>query len=180
MRAIKMVDRIDQRRRRFLGTAALAAATQLGMVGPGGTIQQREHGGSREEAGTQTSFGSLKQIDAGVLNVGYAEAAPLMAPRFSFCTAGLTTSTAMSMSPRCWRQQVIGRSSRICADTAPRAFSRATRSATASRQPLRSTSLPSWMRSRSRRPSLPAMIGARARPTSSRRSGRSAAKRSSP
>src|SRR5438445_5490729 len=30
--------------------------------------------------GTNTSFGSLKQIDAGVLNVGYAEAGPTDGP----------------------------------------------------------------------------------------------------
>jgi dienelactone hydrolase len=30
--------------------------------------------------GTHTSFGSLKQIDAGVLNVGYAEAGPADGP----------------------------------------------------------------------------------------------------
>src|SRR2546425_4416227 len=30
--------------------------------------------------GTKTSFGSLKQIDAGVLNVGYAEAGPADGP----------------------------------------------------------------------------------------------------
>jgi hypothetical protein len=32
------------------------------------------------EPGTNTSFGSLKQIDAGVLNVGYAEAGPADGP----------------------------------------------------------------------------------------------------
>jgi hypothetical protein len=32
------------------------------------------------KAGTHTSFGSLKQIDAGVLNVGYAEAGPANGP----------------------------------------------------------------------------------------------------
>ena len=137
MRAIKMVDRIDQHRRRFLGTAALAAATQLGMVGPAAAQSSSANTAAPAmKPGRQTSFGSLKQIDAGVLNVG-SPAGPPMVPRFFFCTAGLTTSTALSMSPRCLRQQVIGRSSRICADTAPRAFSRAIRSATASRQPLR-------------------------------------------
>ncbi len=30
--------------------------------------------------GTQTSFGPLKQIDAGLLNVGYAEAGPADGP----------------------------------------------------------------------------------------------------
>ena len=77
MRAIKMVDRIDQHRRRFLGTAALAAATQLGMVGPAAAQSSSANTAAPAmKPGRQTSFGSLKQIDAGVLNVGYAEAGP--------------------------------------------------------------------------------------------------------
>jgi len=53
----------DMSRRRFLGTAATAlAATRLGRVGSAGT--------------QNVSFDELKQIDAGVLNVGYAEAGP--------------------------------------------------------------------------------------------------------
>ena len=51
-------------------------------------------------------FGSLKQIDAGVLNVGYAEAGPgRRAGRSSCCTAGPTTSTASSRSRRCSRRR---------------------------------------------------------------------------
>ena len=81
MRAIKMVDRIDQHRRRFLGTAALAAATQLGMVGPAAAQSSSANtAAAAMKPGTQTSFGSLKQIDAGVLNVGYAEAGPADGP----------------------------------------------------------------------------------------------------
>ena len=69
----------DIDRRRFLGAAAAAiAATQLG--GPGSaSAQPRETaraGVSGIEQGAGTSFGPLKQIDAGVLNVGYAEAGP--------------------------------------------------------------------------------------------------------
>ena len=58
--------------------------------------------------GTHTSFGALKQIDAGVLHVGYAEAGPPLVLRSSCCTAGRTTSTAMSTWPRCWRRQDTG------------------------------------------------------------------------
>src|SRR5882672_3466478 len=50
--------------------------------------------------GTNTSFGPLKQINASLLNVGYAEVAPPTVPQSFFCTAGPTTFTAMSMSPR--------------------------------------------------------------------------------
>ena len=69
----------------------------------------------------------------------------------SCCTAGRTTSTATSTSPRCWRRRGTGRSSRTCAGTGRRASCRTRRSATASRRRSRSTRSPCWTRSRSRR-----------------------------
>src|SRR5260370_12321510 len=76
MDAIKIVDEINQGRRRFFGTAAMAvAATQLGAIGPA-AAQRMEAKMPAIKPGTNTSFGPLKQIDAGVLNVGYAEAGP--------------------------------------------------------------------------------------------------------
>lgn len=89
-----MRDDIDRNRRRLLGTAAVTvAAAQLGMIGSA----DAQSGGPR----TNTSFGPLKQIDAGLLNIGYVEAGPAKgADSFSF-TAGLTTFTAMSMSRLC-------------------------------------------------------------------------------
>jgi pimeloyl-ACP methyl ester carboxylesterase len=78
MNKIKMPDRIDLDRRRFLGTAALAvAAGELGFIGSA-------HAQAAKpvpqlpfiKPGTNTSFAPLKQIDAGLLNVGYAEAGP--------------------------------------------------------------------------------------------------------
>ncbi|OUM02842.1 alpha/beta fold hydrolase [Variovorax sp. JS1663] len=70
---------IDAHRRRLLGGAAalLAAApwaiprkasARTGKATPGAVAPAKP--------GTHTSFGPLKQIDAGVLNVGYAEAGP--------------------------------------------------------------------------------------------------------
>jgi pimeloyl-ACP methyl ester carboxylesterase len=60
-------------RRRFLGAAAVTvAAAQFAIIGP-----------ARGEAGkpsANASFGALKQIDAGDLNVGYAEAGPRQGP----------------------------------------------------------------------------------------------------
>src|SRR5262249_23494876 len=57
-------------------TAAMAvAATQLGMIGSA-TAQKVEAKMPAIKPGTNTSFAPLKQIDAGVLNVGYAEAGP--------------------------------------------------------------------------------------------------------
>jgi pimeloyl-ACP methyl ester carboxylesterase len=74
-----MVKEINQQRRRFIGTAAMTvAAAQLGIVGSA----QAQSGGTTTadppaiKPWTHTSFGALKQIDAGVLNVGYAEAGP--------------------------------------------------------------------------------------------------------
>jgi pimeloyl-ACP methyl ester carboxylesterase len=72
MNPIKLVDEIN--RRRFFGATAMAfAATQLGMIGPA-AAQRMEAKMPAINPGTNTSFGPLKQINAGVLNVGYAEA----------------------------------------------------------------------------------------------------------
>src|SRR5215813_4348344 len=80
MDTIKTVDEIDQDRRRFFGSAAMAvAATQLGMIRPA-AAQRMEINVPAIKPGTNTSFGPLKQIDAGVLNVGYAEAGPANGP----------------------------------------------------------------------------------------------------
>jgi pimeloyl-ACP methyl ester carboxylesterase len=79
MDTIKMSEDINHHRRRFLGTAAMTiAAAQLVMTG----LARAQSGNAGPAAlpavkpGTNTSFGPLKQIDAGVLNVGYAEAGP--------------------------------------------------------------------------------------------------------
>ena len=74
-----MSDDINHDRRRFVGSAAMAlAAAQLTMSAPAAA----EAAGKKVldtrtfKAGTNTSFAPLKQIDAGLLNVGYAEAGP--------------------------------------------------------------------------------------------------------
>ena len=75
-----MSKKINHQRRRFLGTATMAiAATQLGRVGSANAQSSKTKPAvlSMMKSGTNTSFGSLKQIDAGVLNVGYAEAGPV-------------------------------------------------------------------------------------------------------
>ena len=73
-----MSEPINDDRRRLLGAAILSvAAPELVRIGAA-------HAQSRNVgpiiAGTHTSFGALKQIDAGVLNVGYAEAGPANGP----------------------------------------------------------------------------------------------------
>ena len=71
---------INQDRRRFFGTAAMAiAAAQLGVTGRA-EAQRQETKMPAVKPGTNTSFAPLKQIDAGVLNVGYAEAGPANGP----------------------------------------------------------------------------------------------------
>ncbi|WP_206121067.1 alpha/beta fold hydrolase [Rhizobium leguminosarum] len=73
MHSLNIPDGIDQDRRRFLGTAAMAvAATQLGLIAPAAAQQATE--------APATSFGRLNQIDAGVLSVGYADMGPASGP----------------------------------------------------------------------------------------------------
>ena len=79
MDTIKIADEIDHHRRRFFGAAAMTiAAAQFGISGSA-NAQTSGTNPTRLPAikpGTNTSFASLKQIDAGPLNVGYAEAGP--------------------------------------------------------------------------------------------------------
>jgi pimeloyl-ACP methyl ester carboxylesterase len=76
MQAGRTLEEINQHRRHFLDTTALTvAAAALGMIGPA-AAQRVETNRPAIKPGTNTSFEPLKQIDAGVLNVGYAEAGP--------------------------------------------------------------------------------------------------------
>jgi pimeloyl-ACP methyl ester carboxylesterase len=75
--AIEMSEGVNHHRRRFLGGVAMTiAAAGLGIVGSA-SAQSRL---PAIKPGANTSFGPLKQIDAGVLNVGYAEAGPANGP----------------------------------------------------------------------------------------------------
>src|SRR5580698_10002514 len=78
-----MFEGINHHRRRFLSAAAMTfAGTQLGMLGcasvESGNTNPAEQ--SPVKAGANTSFSALKQINAGALNVGYAEAGPTDGP----------------------------------------------------------------------------------------------------
>jgi pimeloyl-ACP methyl ester carboxylesterase len=79
MNTIKTSECIDQNRRRFLGNAAMTVAVaQFGIFGSA-NAQSAATGATSAPAtkpGTNTSFAPLKQVDAGLLNVGYAEAGP--------------------------------------------------------------------------------------------------------
>lgn len=60
-----MIENIDHQRRRFLGAAAITlAATELARITPAGA-----------QSGN-AAFGPVKQVDAGELSIGYAEAGP--------------------------------------------------------------------------------------------------------
>src|SRR3954451_22079510 len=82
MRGSGKPDRRTVHRRGFLGGAtALVAAAELSAVEPA-NAQARTPARQLPaiKPGRNTSFGALKQIDAGVLNVGYAEAGPADGP----------------------------------------------------------------------------------------------------
>jgi pimeloyl-ACP methyl ester carboxylesterase len=78
-----MTEEINHHRRRFFGAAAIAvAAAQFGAAG----LAKAQSNPTKPAApapvkqGTNTSFGPLKQVDAGVLNIGYAESGPADGP----------------------------------------------------------------------------------------------------
>ena len=76
-------EEIDRHRRRFFGATAMAlAAAQLGIINAAHAQSTQAKPASLPaiKPGTNQSFGPLKQIGAGVLNVGYAEAGPADGP----------------------------------------------------------------------------------------------------
>ena len=76
MDKIDMHEAIDHDRRRFFGAAALTfAAAELSVVGAA-HAETKPATLPASKPGTNTSFAPLRQIDAGVLNIGYAEAGP--------------------------------------------------------------------------------------------------------
>jgi pimeloyl-ACP methyl ester carboxylesterase len=67
---------IDHHRRRLIGAAAVSlAATEFGLIGAA-SAQFKAANLPAVKTGSHASFPPLKQVDAGVLNVGYAEAGP--------------------------------------------------------------------------------------------------------
>lgn len=64
--------KIDQPRRRLLGMAAAGLAVAPFVAGPAVAAAR--------QGGTGAGFGALKQIDAGVLNIGYVETGPSDGP----------------------------------------------------------------------------------------------------
>ena len=83
MDTIKTSEEINHNRRRFCGTAAMTiAAAQFVTLGSAFAqpVIAKVAGALTTKPGTHTSLGPLKQIDAGLLNIGYAEAGPANGP----------------------------------------------------------------------------------------------------
>src|SRR5689334_15722004 len=73
----RMVNDIDEDRHRFLGAAAVTlGAARFGAMAFGTVPTSAATRDSVVPAATRDTFDSIKQIDAGVLNVGYAESGP--------------------------------------------------------------------------------------------------------
>jgi pimeloyl-ACP methyl ester carboxylesterase len=78
-----MTEVLNYNRRRFLGAAAISfASAQFGIVS---TVEAQANGQNPADRTpvkiqSNSSFGTLKQINAGVLNIGYAETGPADGP----------------------------------------------------------------------------------------------------
>ena len=78
-----MFREINHERRRFVRAATMTlAAAHFGFIGSaaGQTRNTQPAGLPPIKPGSNKSFGPLKQIDSGLLNVGYAEAGPASGP----------------------------------------------------------------------------------------------------
>ena len=78
-----MFEEIKYNRRRFLGLATIGVAgAGLGMIGSANaeSTKTKSANAPKTKPGTTNSFAPLKQIDAGLLNIGYAEVGPETGP----------------------------------------------------------------------------------------------------
>jgi len=75
----QMPEKINHNRRRFVGTAAMTlAGAQFALAMSAEAQQDMENTPDTQtsKTGRNASFASLKQIEAGLLNIGYAESGP--------------------------------------------------------------------------------------------------------
>jgi pimeloyl-ACP methyl ester carboxylesterase len=77
-----MSEKIDTRRRRFLGTAAVSLGAAEWALSELARAQSSANASASNAKGASSnaSFDTIKQIDAGALNVGYAELGPRDGP----------------------------------------------------------------------------------------------------
>ena len=141
MNASRDSEDLNHPRRRFIGAAAMTiAAARFGMGGSA----DAQTGATKPnlpaiKPGTNTTFAPLKQIDAGLLNVGYAEAGPadgrvvLLLHGWPYDTYSFV-DVAPLLASAGYRVIVP-----ICAAMGRRASCQATRCAMASNQRSRST-----------------------------------------
>ncbi len=82
MAKTKAAEDLDPHRRRFLGAAAMSiAGAQLGVLGSANAQTEATKAAQPSAIkAASASFGPLKQIDAGLLNVGYVETGPADGP----------------------------------------------------------------------------------------------------
>jgi pimeloyl-ACP methyl ester carboxylesterase len=83
MNTVKTSDNNTYNRRNFLGVAAMSlAAAKLGFINSAEAQSNSSPAANSPAASARknTSFPPLKQIDAGLLNIGYAEAGPANGP----------------------------------------------------------------------------------------------------
>ena len=184
MDTIKIAEEINRHRRRFLGAAADDGCRRPARHDRFCGSTTRQDGAKQLPAikpGTNTSFGPLKQIDAGVLNVGYAEAGPADGPAVILLHGWPYDIHSLC---RCRAVAGVGRlpgdrpvSARLWHDALSFERNAPQRPAVGARR--RYHRLDGCSQDREGDPRR-LSIGARGRPTSSRRSGRSAARPWSP
>jgi hypothetical protein len=93
---VAILKRLNQHRCHLLGAAAMTAAAGFFEL-PLANAQSVKPATPLISPTTNASFGPLKHIDAGLLNVAYAEAGPADGPPSFYFTVGLITFTASSM-----------------------------------------------------------------------------------
>ena len=149
-----MSENFDHHRREFLSVAAMALAASEFATSGSAEARSATHA-APVKTGMHTSFAPLKQIDAGLLNVGYAEAGPANGP--------------VVLLLHGWPYDIYS-----FVDVAPLLAHAGYRVIVPYLRGYGTT------RFLSTRPSSPGLIGAHVPPTSSRRCGRNAARASSP
>jgi len=80
MNTSTMLQAIDHDRRHFLGAAAAAVIAANFSLARSAVPQSSNVASTAKNVAAPASFASIKQIDAGLLNVGYAEAGPADGP----------------------------------------------------------------------------------------------------